>query len=76
MGDEVTDSYYFCGDCRLYTVEIHRDRFLGPAEVSRRGPLSKDEGEEKIRCIEGCPEPGDKKCRCAVHLDYFKDWLD
>ena len=76
MGDEVADSYYFCEECGLYTVEVRRDRFLGPEEVSHRGPLSKDEGDEKIRLIEGCPEPWEKKCRCPVHLTYFEGWLD
>jgi hypothetical protein len=76
MGDEYTDSYYFCEGCGVYTVEIYRDSFLGEGEVTRRGPLSKEEGDEKVRLIGECSEPWDKKCRCSAHLAYFQGWLD
>jgi hypothetical protein len=76
MGDEYTDSYYFCEDCGVYTVEVYRDSFLGDGEASTRGPLSKVEGDEKVRLIKECPEPWDKKCRCAAHLTYFQGCLD
>jgi len=29
MGDEYTESYYFCSQCQVYTVKIYHDRFLG-----------------------------------------------
>ena len=28
MGDESTDTYYFCGDCGVYTVEVYHEAFL------------------------------------------------
>lgn len=76
MGDEYTDSYFFCKDCNVYTVEVYRDRFLDAGEVSTRGPVSREEGDEKVRLIRGCPDPWDKKCRCESHVNYFQGWLD
>ncbi len=76
MGDEYTDSYYFCSECGVYTVEAYRDRFLGEAEVSTRGPVPRGEGEAKVRLIKQCDQPWDKNCRCAAHLAYFDGWLD
>jgi len=51
MGDEYSDSYYFCSQCEVYTVEIYHDRFLGEDEVSMRGPVSKSEGDAKVELI-------------------------
>src|SRR5512137_76845 len=76
MGDEYTDSYYFCSQCEVYTVEIYHDRFLGEDDVSIRGPVSKSEGDAKVELIRQCPEPWDKKCRCEAHRSYFQGWLD
>ena len=76
MGDECTDTYYFCKDCGLYTVEVYRDSFLNDGGVSTRGPLSKEEGDAQVRLIGRCHEPWDKKCRCEAHVTYFQGWLD
>jgi hypothetical protein len=76
MGDEYTDSYFFCESCGVYTVEVYRDSFLGEGEASTRGPLSGEEGDAKVRLIGECPEPWDKKCRCNAHLSYFQGLLD
>jgi hypothetical protein len=76
MGDEVTEVYYFCPACRVYTVEVCRDRFLGEEEDSTRGPLTEAEGDEKAALIRQCSEPWDKKCRCPAHRTYFGKWLD
>ena len=76
MGDETTDSYYFCEDCGVYTVEVYHDRFLGEDNVFTRGPYSREEGDEKVRLIRECPDPWNKKCRCKAHLSYFQGWLD
>jgi hypothetical protein len=76
MGDEYIESYLFCDNCRVYTVEIYHDRFLGEDEISVRGPLSKSEGDEKVKLIQQYPEPWDKKCRCEAHRAYFGEWLD
>ena len=45
LGDECTDTYYFCKDCGVYTVEVCYDNFTGTEEISVRGPLSKAEGD-------------------------------
>jgi hypothetical protein len=76
MGDEYIESYLFCDNCGVYTVEIYHDRFLGEDEISVRGPLSKSEGDEKVKLIQQCPEPWDKKCRCEAHRAYFGGWPD
>ncbi len=76
MGDEYTDTYYFCSRCEVYTVEVYHDRFLGEDEVSIRGPLSKSEGDAKVKLIRQCQEPWDKKCRCEAHQSYFQGSLD
>lgn len=76
MGDEYTDSYYFCPECCVYTVEAYYDRFLGDGEASLKGPLSKEEGDRCVRLIAQCSEPWDKSCRCAAHREYFNDSLD
>jgi hypothetical protein len=76
MGDEQTESYFFCSLCGVYTVEVYYDRFLGEEEVSARGPISKKEGDAKVTLIRECLEPWDKKCRCLAHQTYFEGWLD
>jgi hypothetical protein len=76
MGDECAETYYFCKDCGVYTVEIFWDCFTGDEEVSIRGPISKEEGDKKIRLIGECSEPWDKKCRCDAHRAFFGDALD
>ena len=76
MGDEYIDSYFFCEDCGVYTVEVYHDRFLGEDDVSIRGPVSKAEGDEKVELIRQCSAPWKKKCRCQAHRFYFQGWLD
>jgi len=36
MGDEYTESWYYCPDCEVYTLEACRDRFCGEADQSKR----------------------------------------
>ena len=76
MGDEYTESYFFCRQCEVYTVEIYRDRFSGEDSVSVRGPVPKSEGDVKVELIKRCVEPWNKKCRCEAHKSYFGTWLD
>ncbi len=76
MGDEYVESYYFCDDCGVYTVEVYHDRFCGDDEVSLRGPVSRSDGDAKVELIRRCSEPWDKKCRCDAHRSYFGSWLD
>ncbi len=76
MGDEYTESYYFCSQCQVYTVEIYHDRFLGEDKVSVRGPVPKAEGDAHVELIKQCSEPWNKKCRCKAHQSYFEGWLD
>lgn len=76
MGDEYTESYFYCGGCGVYTVEVCHDRFLGEEELFARGPVPKAEGDAQVLRIRECGEPWDKKCRCAAHRAYFGDSLD
>lgn len=76
IGDEYIDSYYFCSQCDVYTVEVYHDRFLGEDDVSIRGPVPKSEGHAMVQLIRQCSEPWNKKCRCKAHQTYFQGWLD
>jgi hypothetical protein len=76
MGDEHSDTYYLCPVCRAYTVIATWDNFTGEETVSESGPVSKPEGDERVDLIRKCPQPWDKKCRCAAHLAYFNNTLD
>ena len=73
LGDECIESYYFCGQCAVYTVEIYWDIFSGEESVSVNGPISKAEGDAAVELIGQCSSPWNKKCRCNAHLSYFKD---
>lgn len=76
MGDEYTESFYFCEDCQVYTVEICHDRFLGEEDISFRGPVAKADGDDEVKLIKQCATPWNKKCRCPAHISYFGEWLD
>lgn len=75
-GDEYTETYYFCPGCRVYTVEVVHDRFLGEETVIFRGPVAEADGDVRIELIGRCSEPWNKKCRCPAHRAYFGDVLD
>jgi hypothetical protein len=76
MGDEHTDSYFLCPVCGVYTVAQCRDNFTGEETQSLSGPLSKQEGVDRVQLIRRCSEPWDKKCRCEAHRAYFHNTLD
>lgn len=76
LGDECIETYFFCKGCNVYTVEIYWDCFTGTEKVSIQGPITKDEGDAKVRLIGKCSEPWNKKCRCAAHRSYFCGSLD
>jgi len=76
MGDEVTDSYFLCPKCGVYTVAKWWDDFTGEETMSLGGPLSQEEGGARIELIRKCSRPWDKKCRCEAHRAYFNDTLD
>jgi hypothetical protein len=76
MGDECTESYFYCNQCGIYTVEVYHGRFLREDDVSARGPVSKPEGDERVKLIRERCRPWDKKCRCKAHQSYFGGWLD
>ena len=76
MGDEYTESWYFCPACQMYTLEDHRDRFVNDEVVSVRDPIEKAAGDAKVSIIRRCPKPWSKRCRCPAHMEYFGSWLD
>ncbi len=76
MGDEYTESYYFCTRCQVYTVEVYHGRFLGEDEISVRGPVSKPEGDAMVEMIKQCSELWNKKCCSEANQGYFQGSLD
>jgi len=76
MGDEVTDSYFLCPMCGVYTVAKWWDDFTGEETMNLAGPMSREEGEARIELIGKCSRSWDKKCRCHAHREYFNDTLD
>jgi hypothetical protein len=63
MGDEYTESHFFCNTCSAYANEVYRDRFLGERESFINGPLSHAEGDGQVEIIRACPESWSEKCR-------------
>ena len=76
MGDEYSDSFYFCDKCQVYTKEVTHDRFCGPETSDTSGPISKEKGDALVKLIKNCKEPWNKKCRCSAHKEYYGNWLD
>lgn len=76
MGDECTDSYYWCPVCEVYSVRLFRAAFLGEETTQDSEPIPRAEGERRLALIRSCPEPGNERCRCPAHREYFGGWLD
>lgn len=76
MGDEYTESWYYCPRCGVYTVEIYHDRFCGEPSVLTSGLVSKTDGDAQVGLIRHCPRTWDKDCRCPSHVTYFGGSLD
>ena len=76
MGDEYTDSWYFCSACQVYTLRTCRDRFTNEDIVTVHDPIDKTTGDAKVALITQCRTPWNKRCRCPAHLEYFGGWLD
>lgn len=76
MGDEVTESFFFCGRCGAYTVEVCYTPFLGDEVMSVKGPVPREKGDASVTLIKSCSEPWNKKCRCPAHITYFEGALD
>jgi hypothetical protein len=76
IGDEVTDSYFFCPGCGAHTKVSWWDSFTGVETMNVSGPLPKQDVRERVDLIRKCSSPWDKKCRCAAHREYFNDTLD
>lgn len=76
LGDEVCDVWYLCSVCDVYTVVAWWDDFTGEETMSRRGPVSRKDGDERVSLITGCKESWDKSCRCAAHVAYFQGTRD
>jgi hypothetical protein len=76
MGDECTDSFYWCESCEVYTIRLLREVFAGPESARSSEPISKQEGDRRLAMIRSCREPWDDRCQCDGHRAYFGDWLD
>ena len=53
QGDECTETWYLCPHCRVYSVEVYWDIFLGEDVVSARGPVDRAEGDEEVQEAHG-----------------------
>ena len=67
LGDEYTESYFYCDRCECWTVELYIDRFLGEETSRVDGPIPKDKGDKLVELIRQCPDPTDKHCKCKIH---------
>jgi hypothetical protein len=76
MGDEETESWFYCPDCTAYTRSRSRDRFHGEEVVRPGEPFPRERAEQWLAIIRRCEEPWDKRCRCEAHREYFGGWLD
>jgi hypothetical protein len=76
MGNEHTDTYYYCQDCQCFTCERYVDFFDGREASALDGPISKEEGARALALIRQCETPYEKRCRCNAHREYFGDALD
>ena len=76
MGDDCTDTYYWCEACGVYTLRLLREIFVGPETESAGNQISKEEGDRRLAIIRRCAEPWDERCRCEAHKEYFGGWLD
>ena len=76
FGDECTETWYYCAQCDVYTVEIYWDTFLGEDSASTRGPIPRADEDEQIALIRECTTPWLKTCRCPAHRAYFGNVLD
>jgi len=76
MGDECTDSYYWCEACEVFTVRFLREVFAGPEMTHDSEPISREEGDRRLALIRRCLEPYDERCHCEAHRAYFGKWLD
>ena len=76
MGDEYTDSYFYCSRCGVYTVGNYHDHFMVEESVSFSGPVPKSKGDASVEIIKRCSKPWNKKCRCEAHVEYFGNSLD
>ena len=74
MGDEYGFGFVACPACGFYTESSSRDSFTlagGDIEYPPRA-VPKDEGDEIVRLIQTCPDPGDKRSNCPVHERFRK----
>jgi hypothetical protein len=76
LGDEVCDVWFLCSVCGVYTVVSWWDDFTGEETMSRRGPIPRTEGDERVALIKNCSTSWDKSCQCEVHVQYFRGVRD
>lgn len=76
MGDECTDSCYWCDVCWKHTLRMLRVIFAGPDTESTGIAIAKEKGDRRLETIRRCAELWKARCRCEAHSKYFGDWLD
>jgi len=71
MGDEYIRSFFFCGECEVYTQETYHDKFVGEDSVKVSGPIDKAVGDALVELVRTCPKPMNKKCTCQAHHHFM-----
>ncbi|MEX2681208.1 MAG: hypothetical protein Q6373_006385 [Candidatus Sigynarchaeota archaeon] len=77
QGNEEIYTLYRCHDCGNYLLDCYEDIFMPvndqPDPHWTRGPFDKAKGELLGRLIKKCPDPKDKFCNCAAHVQFFDE---
>lgn len=70
-GDTWDEAWYLCLGCNAYTRTLSHEVFLLEDDHTRAsGPFPRSEGDQRVALLRTCPDPGNARCRCDVHLDH------
>lgn len=68
-GDEHDDYYFQCENCDRYWVKHYCEKAMGDEVDVFYSELTPESAKQEIEKIKKCPNPKDKHCKCAVHLE-------
>lgn len=72
FGDTWDETWYLCPACDVYTRTVCHEVYLSDDEhTMTSGPIARAEGDARVALIRTCPDPGNKRCRCATHQEHF-----
>ena len=69
--DEVTLQLIRCSACKAEAGAIYEESRRGASESWHHFAFEMDPFSRLriLRLMEGCPDPGNKRCQCQAHLD-------